>query len=120
VAGVRAVPRSRSNAVAVAASADGPGALPCCCFWLLLLLLLCSADRLCLCLNNNTYLDPPATPTIHHHTVCIVTGGSRGIGAAIAKALGKVGARVVVNYASSPAKAEEVAAEIAKLVRVCM
>lgn len=69
-AGVRAVPRSRSNAVAVAASAEGP--------------------------------------------VCIVTGGSRGIGAAIALALGKEGCRVVVNYASSPDKAEEVAAAIAK------
>ncbi|GBF96356.1 hypothetical protein Rsub_09427 [Raphidocelis subcapitata] len=69
-AGVRAVPRSRSNAVAVAASAEGP--------------------------------------------VCIVTGGSRGIGAAIALALGKEGCRVVVNYASSPDKAEEVAAAITK------
>jgi len=47
--------------------------------------------------------------------VCIVTGGSRGIGRAIALALGKEGARVAVNYASSPDKAEEVAAEIAKL-----
>ncbi|KIY94509.1 hypothetical protein MNEG_13452, partial [Monoraphidium neglectum] len=45
--------------------------------------------------------------------VCIVTGGSRGIGAAIALALGSSGARVVVNYASSPDKAEEVAAQIA-------
>ncbi|KAI8470689.1 MAG: hypothetical protein J3K34DRAFT_419559 [Monoraphidium minutum] len=44
--------------------------------------------------------------------VCIVTGGSRGIGAAIALALGSTGARVVVNYASSPDKAEEVAAKI--------
>jgi 3-oxoacyl-[acyl-carrier protein] reductase len=47
--------------------------------------------------------------------VCIVTGGSRGIGRAIALALGKEGARVAVNYASSPDKAEEVAAEITKL-----
>ena len=46
-----------------------------------------------------------------------MTGGSRGIGAAIAQALGAQGGRVVVNYASSPAKAEEVAAEIAKAVR---
>ena len=46
-----------------------------------------------------------------------MTGGSRGIGAAIAKALGAQGARVVVNYAASAAKADEVAAEIAKLVR---
>eukprot|EP00878_Enallax_costatus_P003359 GHUV01003568.1.p1 GENE.GHUV01003568.1~~GHUV01003568.1.p1 ORF type:complete len:286 (+),score=98.46 GHUV01003568.1:186-1043(+) len=44
--------------------------------------------------------------------VCIVTGGSRGIGRAIALALGEKGCRVAVNYASSPAKAEEVAQEI--------
>eukprot|EP00775_Hariotina_reticulata_P004765 gene4765-5015_t len=47
--------------------------------------------------------------------VCIVTGGSRGIGRAIALALGEKGCRVAVNYASSPDKAEEVAAEIVKL-----
>lgn len=44
--------------------------------------------------------------------VCIVTGASRGIGAAIALALGETGARVVVNYASSAGPAEEVAAKI--------
>ena len=41
--------------------------------------------------------------------VCIVTGGSRGIGRSCALALGSVGAKVVVNYASSEAKAQEVA-----------
>lgn len=45
--------------------------------------------------------------------VCVVTGASRGIGKAIAIALGSSGARVLVNYASSAAKAEEVAHEIA-------
>ena len=44
--------------------------------------------------------------------VCIVTGASRGIGAAIALALGKAGARVVVNYAASSGPAEDVAKEI--------
>jgi len=44
--------------------------------------------------------------------VCIVTGASRGIGAAIALALGSAGARVVVNYASSAGPAEEVANKI--------
>ena len=44
--------------------------------------------------------------------MCIVTGASRGIGAAIALALGSAGARVVVNYASSAGPAEEVAAKI--------
>ena len=33
--------------------------------------------------------------------VAIVTGASKGIGAAIAKALGAAGAAVTVNYASS-------------------
>eukprot|EP00879_Flechtneria_rotunda_P010497 GHRR01010973.1.p1 GENE.GHRR01010973.1~~GHRR01010973.1.p1 ORF type:complete len:285 (+),score=98.88 GHRR01010973.1:497-1351(+) len=47
--------------------------------------------------------------------VAVVTGGSRGIGRAIALALGEKGCRVAVNYASSPDKAEEVAAEIIKL-----
>jgi 3-oxoacyl-[acyl-carrier protein] reductase len=44
--------------------------------------------------------------------VCIVTGASRGIGAAIAMALGSQGARVVVNYAGSEAAAGAVAAKI--------
>ncbi len=42
----------------------------------------------------------------------IVTGASRGIGAEIAKHLAKEGARVVVNYSGSQAKAEEVVTEI--------
>ncbi|GJD38461.1 MULTISPECIES: glucose 1-dehydrogenase [Methylobacterium] len=44
--------------------------------------------------------------------VAVVTGGSKGIGAAIAKALAKEGAAVVVNYASSKAGAETVVADI--------
>jgi 3-oxoacyl-[acyl-carrier protein] reductase len=44
--------------------------------------------------------------------VAIVTGGSRGIGRATALALASEGAKVVVNYASSSAAAEEVVAEI--------
>ena len=38
--------------------------------------------------------------------VLLVTGGSRGIGAAIAKTLAARGAAVVVNYASSKAGAD--------------
>ena len=44
--------------------------------------------------------------------VAVVTGASKGIGAAIAKALGAAGASVVVNYASDKAGAERVVAEI--------
>ena len=44
--------------------------------------------------------------------VAVVTGDSRGIGKAIALELAKRGAHIVVNYAASAAKAEEVAAEI--------
>jgi len=44
--------------------------------------------------------------------VAVVTGGSRGIGAAVATALGAQGAKVVVNYHSSREAADEVVAAI--------
>jgi 3-oxoacyl-[acyl-carrier protein] reductase len=44
--------------------------------------------------------------------VAVVTGASKGIGAAIAKGLGAAGAAVVVNYASSKEGADRVVAEI--------
>ncbi|MGB5941316.1 MAG: SDR family oxidoreductase [Leeuwenhoekiella sp.] len=45
---------------------------------------------------------------------CIVTGSSSGIGKAVALALGREGANVVVNYHSSAEAAEEIAEVISK------
>lgn len=44
--------------------------------------------------------------------VAVVTGASRGIGAAIARALGRQGARVAVHYGTHEEEAEAVCAEI--------
>src|SRR6187200_1159194 len=47
--------------------------------------------------------------------VALVTGGSRGIGAAAAVALAEEGADVAVSYVSSPDKANAVVKQIEKL-----
>lgn len=48
----------------------------------------------------------PANPVV------LVTGASRGIGKAVALALGDAGCKVVVNYASNEASAQETVQEI--------
>ncbi|MDX7986742.1 3-oxoacyl-ACP reductase FabG [Xenorhabdus sp. 12] len=49
--------------------------------------------------------------------VALVTGGSRGIGAAIARTLAAQGADIAITYSTSQDKAQEVAAEIRSLGR---
>ena len=52
--------------------------------------------------------------------VAIITGGSRGIGAATALMLAKAGAHVVITYASNEKAAKEVQEEIVGLGRKCV
>lgn len=47
--------------------------------------------------------------------VAVVTGASRGIGAAIAEELGRRGAKVTVNYSGSKEPAEELASKISEM-----
>ena len=49
----------------------------------------------------------------------LVTGGSRGIGRAIALELAREGAKVAINFASNEAKAQAVAEEITQLGGTC-
>ena len=47
--------------------------------------------------------------------VAIVTGGSRGIGSAIALELAKNGVKIVINYNSNSAAADKMVAEIKEI-----
>lgn len=51
---------------------------------------------------------------LFENKLALVTGSSRGIGAAIAVRLAAEGAHVIVNYAASPDRAEQVVAQIVK------
>src|ERR1700690_3712697 len=60
-------------------------------------------------------LCPRSMPMILRDKVAIVTGSSRGIGAATAKLLAAHGAKVTVNYAQSREKGEKVVEEIVRV-----
>ena len=73
--------------------------------------------------HNNLYLDilevsnmrDSYVPYRLDGKIALVTGSGRGIGAAIAVELGRLGAKVIVNYANSAESAEKVVAEIKTL-----
>ncbi len=52
--------------------------------------------------------------------VALVTGGSRGIGAAVAELLARVGADIVLTYASNKKAAERVASEVRSFGPDCL
>ncbi|XP_002972849.2 3-oxoacyl-[acyl-carrier-protein] reductase 4 [Selaginella moellendorffii] len=63
-----------------------------------------------------TATEPSHEPTkLVEAPVSVVTGASRGIGKAIALALGAAGGKVLVNYARSSKEAEDVASQIEEL-----
>jgi len=65
-----------------------------------------SSSRLMLSMMSKKKKEMPTNP------IALVTGASRGIGKAIALALGEAGCKVVVNFASNEAAALEVVEEI--------
>jgi 3-oxoacyl-[acyl-carrier protein] reductase len=57
---------------------------------------------------------------ILEHKIALVTGGSRGIGRAIALALAAAGADVMISYRSASQEAQKVVEEISKMGRQAM
>jgi 3-oxoacyl-[acyl-carrier protein] reductase len=54
-----------------------------------------------------------------HGRAALITGGSRGIGRAIALALAEAGASVAINYRSRAAEAQAVEAQVRQMGRPC-
>jgi 3-oxoacyl-[acyl-carrier protein] reductase len=62
-------------------------------------------------MSRPTAMDPTIIPDLKGKAV-LITGASTGIGAAVARAFGQVGARVAIHYNASVNRAEEVAADV--------
>jgi NAD(P)-dependent dehydrogenase (short-subunit alcohol dehydrogenase family) len=62
--------------------------------------------------TDPTTAPPPMTTTTHPNSTLLVTGASRGIGAAVARGAARRGCDVLVNYARDAAAAEAVAADV--------